>query len=193
MDKSETVEAVETQNDGAEVETRDVETEVKENQSEKTESPEARVARLKRELRRAQQKAGIAEEEAADAQYEPKNRSFKLGYEHKAYLNANGIKGKEEYALAEEYVQNTGKELEEVVDSKFFQAELSEMRSLRDSKLASDAASGSKRGQQSARDTVEYWLAKGDDILPPPYMTKLRREVVNARIAKYNNPSPFLN
>ena len=160
---------------------------------EKTETPEAKVARLKRQLRREQQKLGVAEEEIEEAKYKPKSKPFELGYEHKAFLNANQIRGKDEYALVQEYIQNTGKELEEVIESKFFQAELKELRGYRDSRAASDAASGSKRGANSAQDTVDYWLAKGDDALPPPYMTQLRRDVVNARIKKHSNNSPFRN
>lgn len=191
METSETDVVVESQNNDTEVTPNDVpQTEAP---AKETESPEARVARLKRELARAQRKAGIAEEEAEDAKFQPKNKSFELGYEHKAFLNANGIKGQDEYSLVKEYAQNTGKEIEDIIETKFFQSELKELRALRDSRMASDAASGSKRGQQSARDTVDYWLAKGDEALPPSYQTQLRRDVINARIKKYDNQSPFKN
>lgn len=188
--KNESVEVVETQNNDT------VETEAESTRTEKvvkTETPEAKVARLARELRRAQIKAGIAVEEAEAEAAKPAHKPFELGYDHKAYLNANGIKGKDEYELVKEYVANTGKDLEEVVESKHFQNELLELRQIKDSKLASNAASGNTRGGQSAKDTVDYWLNKGPDVLPPAYMTELRRQVVAARVKKSSNQSPFLN
>ena len=156
------------------------------------ETPEARVARLERELDRARRKAGIAKEDVEKSKTKPKGKPFELGYDHKAFLNANGVRGLDEYNLVQDYIVNTGKDLEEVIDSRFFQAELKELRAYKDSKAASDALSGNKRGQQSARDTVDYWLNKGDDELPPPYMKELRRQVVASRMKKYDNSvSPF--
>lgn len=155
------------------------------------ETLEAKKARLERQLKKTKQQLGITDEEAENTK--DAKTPFKLGYEHKAYLNANGIKGPEEYALVSEFVSNTGKELEEIVDSKYFQSELKQLREMKESKLASDATSGGKRGGGSARDTVEYWLNKGPDELPPSYMTQLRREVIAARIKTVSNNSPFKN
>lgn len=157
------------------------------------ETLEQQAARLQRELKRTRQKLGITEEDVEDERSTPKHKPFTLDRADKAFLIAKGLQTEEEWTLAKEYVQNTGKELEEVVDSRYFQKELTEMRQTRESKMAIDAVSGSKRGLPSARDTVDYWLAKGVDELPPAYMSDLRRQVVNARAKQYSNNSPFKN
>lgn len=194
MNENESVEVLETQKQDMDLEVEpEVDSFESEVKTQKVETPDQRVARLQRELKRAKQKAGIAEEEAEVARSSPKSKSFSLGYSEKAYLNANGIKGTDEYELVKDFASNTGKDLEEIIESRFFQSELKEVRQLRESRAASDAASGSSRGMPSARDTVDYWLAKGDNALPPSYMTQLRRDVVNARSKKYSNTSPFRN
>lgn len=171
MNENDTVEVVETQNnDTVEVETTP---EVKETPKE---TPESKVARLKRQLKRAQQELGVAEEEVQ----KPIAKPFSLDRADKAFLNANGIKGPDEYELVADFVRNTGKDIEDVIESKYFISQLNDVRSMRESKIASDAASGSPRSGQTARDTVEYWVAKGQ--LPPAHMKQLRREVVNTRM-----------
>jgi hypothetical protein len=79
--------------------------------------------------------------------------------------------------------------MEDVIDTKFFNNDLKELRATKESRMASDAASGNNRTGQSSRDTVEYWMGKGK--LPPPYMTQLRRDVVNARLKKEKDGSKF--
>ncbi len=181
MDNESEVQVVE-QNDNTEVEVQETETVVKEKPME---SPEAKLARLQREVKRAKQKLGIEETE----EVEIKRKPFSLGYAEKAYLNANGVKGKDEYDLVAEMVSNTGKDIEELLENKYFQSELKDLRSTRESKNASDATSGSRTGQSSAKDTVDYWVAKGS--LPPSYMVQLRRDVVNAKIKRETGGSKF--
>jgi len=173
-----TVEVEETQNtdtESTETQKDEVETKEETRNDKYTETPEARVSRLRRELKRAQQKLGVEEE----VEVKPKTKSFSLDRADKAFLNANGIKGQDEYNLVTDFVKNTGKDIEEIIDSKYFQSELKDSRATRESKMASDAASGSNRTGNSAQDTVEYWINKG--TLPPPYMKQLRRDVVNTR------------
>lgn len=109
-----------------------------------------------------------------------------LDYGQKAFLVANGIKGKEEIDLVKEYLAN-GKELDDVVENKHFQNDL---KDLREAKAVKDATpSGSKRSGTSARDSVDYWLAKGE--LPPTDQVQLRRDVVNARMKKETSGNKF--
>jgi len=141
-----------------------------------TETPEARVARLQRQLKRAQKDAGVEIDEA------PKKKTSKesgeLDYGQKAFLVANGIKGSEETNLVKEVMSATGKSLDEVLESRHFQAEL---KGLREDKATKDAIPpGSKRSGQSQANEVEYWIAKGE--LPPADQRELRTKVVNARI-----------
>ena len=98
---------------------------------------------------------------------------------------ANGIKGSKETELIQKVLSESGKTVEEVLESKYFQAELNELREL--NKTDDALPKGSKRTGQSAQDTVDYWIAKGE----LPTDRKLRQDVVNARIAKETNKSVF--
>jgi len=97
-------------------------------------------------------------------------------YAEKAYLKASQI-APDEFSLVEDAMKATGKSLDEVLDSKWFQAELKEQR---DAKASKDAVpSGTKRSNTTSRDSVEYWIAKGE---LPKDNPELARKVVNARI-----------
>jgi hypothetical protein len=98
-------------------------------------------------------------------------------YAEKAYLLANGLKS-DEFAVIEEAMKSTGKSIDDVLGSKWFQNDLKERREVAASKAA--LPDGSGRSGQTTRDTVDYWLAKGE--LPPADQVELRRKVVNAKI-----------
>lgn len=151
------------------------------------ETAEAKRARLKRQLKKVEQELGVSEEEVDEVK--PKASTFKLDLAAKGFLNSNSIKGKDEYDLVTDMIRNTGKDIEDVIESKYFQAELRDLRSTRESKMASDAASGARKGQPSARDTVDYWVSKNE--LPPAHMVQLRRDVVNARQKIDSNQGKF--
>lgn len=120
----------------------------------------------------------------------PVEKKEGFDYAEKGYLRSAGIKSSE-YELVEKYIQ-AGKSLDEVLDEdstvgKLFQAELKEQRQEKESRDA--LPSGGKRSTSSARDSVEYWLAKGE--LPPWNERELRQKVVNAKISKESNKSQF--
>ena len=120
-------------------------------------------------------------------------KSGELDYGQKAYLVANGIKEADEVALVKEVMQSTGKSLDDIVANKHFQAELQD---LRDKKTTAEATpSGSKRANQSAKDSVEYWVNKkdSDGNLELPTDRELRTKVVNARITADKNRGQFYN
>ena len=119
----------------------------------------------------------------------PENKNpSELGYGEKAYLVANGIKGADEIALVKEYLAN-GKSLDDIPDNKYFQNDLKE---LRETKATKDAMpTSSKRSPSSGRDSVDYWINKGE--LPPTDQVQLRRDVLNARIKKETEGSKFAN
>lgn len=151
------------------------------------ETPDQKEARLARMLDRHQKKHGLGKYANGQQPSDDKNKSGDLDYGQKAFLVANGVKDAEEVALVQTVMKDTGKTLEQVLESKYFQAELKEMR---DAKATADATpNGTKRSGQSARDTVEYWLAKGE--LPPADQVKLRRDVVNARMKAESSGNPF--
>lgn len=154
-----------------------------ESQSKNQESLEDREARLERQLRQTRKKLGIDDAEPA----KKTSKSDGLDYGEKAYLVANGIKGSSETKLVQEIMADTGKSLEDVIDSKYFQAELKELRELE----ASSVTIKGKRSSGVGQDSVDYWLAKGE--LPPASEVKLRRDVVNARLKKSSNKGVFYN
>lgn len=93
----------------------------------------------------------------------------------------------EEIKLVEEYKISTGRDIDSILTNKHFLAELKDIRDFRNSKEA--IPSGSGRSGNSARDSVEYWMAKGE--LPPKDQFELRRQVVNGRIKREKNKSIF--
>jgi hypothetical protein len=105
----------------------------------------------------------------------------------RAVLRAEKITAPEELDLVESIMKETGKSLEDVLETKYFQSELKEMRETKASKDA--VPSGTRRSSQSARDTVDYWVSKGE--LPPIDQVELRRKVVNARMQTEKSKSQF--
>jgi hypothetical protein len=106
----------------------------------------------------------------------------------KAYLIANGIKGAE-IEFVKKLQKETGKDVETLLGTTYFQTELKAFRD----KATTDGAvpSSSKRSQASSVDSVEYWLAKGE--LPPKDQVKLRQDVVNARMKSESSKTRFYN
>jgi hypothetical protein len=105
----------------------------------------------------------------------------------RAVLRVEKITEPDEIALIESTMKESGKSLEQVLAMKYFQSELKEMRELRTSKEA--IPSSTRRSSQSSRDSVDYWVAKGE--LPPASEVKLRRDVVNAKIAQEKQKNHF--
>lgn len=137
-------------------------------------------------LKRAETKLSKFKEPETKTETAPSKPSD-LDWGQKAFLLANGIKGSDETGLVKDFMANTGKSLDEVMESKYFQSELKEFR---DAKLTENAVpSGSKRTGQTAQSTVEYWLSKGE--LPPTSEVQLRREVVNARLKAEKSGNVF--
>lgn len=135
----------------------------------------------------AEKLAAKKAEEAKEKQPQDKKEDKKdFDYAEKAYLKAMGIE-KDEFPFVLEAMQSTGKSLDEMLDSKYFQSELKEKR---EEKASQDAIpSGSKRSGGSARDSVEYWLAKGE--LPPTDQRELRQQVVNAKLKAESAKNKF--
>jgi len=157
------------------------ESQVDESVDYKAELDEAR-AEIAKYKRIAKQKA-----KKATKKTDSKSSNGELGYGEKAFPNANGIKGSDEYAIIQEAMEATGKTLDEVVENKFVKSELEELRGSREVEDA--IPNGKSRSNQSHRNEVDYWVAKGE--LPPKENVALRRKVVNARISANKNKSKF--
>ena len=119
-----------------------------------------------------------AEKAKLDAKVEKKVEKVLEGKEldrlDKAILRVEKITSPEEIALVEAMMKESGKDVEGVLASKFFQSELASLREAQATKEATPT--GSKRSGQSPRDEVDYWIAKGE--LPPQDQQKLRMDVV---------------
>lgn len=118
---------------------------------------------------------------AADKQKE-------LGYDQRAYLaSVHEVKHPEDVTFVQNAMNATGRTLEEVMADTFITDKLKEMGEHRATKEATPAAGDRSGG--AAKDSVEYWLAKGE--LPPKDQVELRRKVVNAKIKKSQGTEPF--
>lgn len=147
------------------------------------ESDEAKEARLERQLSQLRKKRGIETPKQAK-QAEVKDE---LGIIERRILRLDGIKSDEEISLVQEFMKDTGKDFESVIESRAFKAEL---KALREEKATEDALPrGTKRSSNSSKSNVEYWLAKGE--LPPASDVQLRREVVNAKMKQIESRSQF--
>lgn len=147
---------------------------------------EAKAKELEGRLKRADTKLKKLSDSPAPSK---PSTSGEFDYSQKAFLAVNEVKSAKELDLAKEFMANTGKSLDDVVTNKYFLQELKELKDLEATALATP--SGSKRTGQSAQDSVEYWLAKGE--MPPQGMTELRRAYVNAKMKKDDNSKKFYN
>lgn len=118
---------------------------------------------------------------------EPKVEEKKgFDYAEKAYLKSSDIKS-EEFDLVAKIMKDTGKSLDDVLDSKYFQSELT---GLREEKASQDAIpEGTKRSTTTTKDKVDYWIAKGE--MPPADQPALRREYVNAKTKALKDGNKF--
>lgn len=152
-------------------------------QPDPNETPEQKLARWNRQADRFAKKNKLGKYAEGDQPANGDGKAKKgLDWGQKAYLSAEGVKGADEIALVESVMRESGKDLDGVLASGYFQAELKGLRERREA--ANAVPSGTKRtGQSSAKD-VQFWVDKGE--LPPdtPENVKLRREVVNARAGK---------
>lgn len=131
-------------------------------------------------------KDGLGTKQPKDQQ-QPKPKEGELDYGQKAFLISSGIKTEEEFAFVSSAMKDSGKSLDDVLKSPFLQGELKRIRE----EVATKAAIPGREDAQGqpARDSVEYWLNKGE--LPPLDQPELRQKVVNAKIAKEKNKSQF--
>lgn len=155
------------------------------------ETPEARHARLKRQLDQHEKKhkLGSYAEKQPEGDGKQASKQGDFDYGELAYLTAKGIEADEDIALVRQVMSETGKALKDVLGSKYFQAELKQLREDRAAKDAIPAKNGRTGG--AARDTVDYWIAKGE--LPPdtPENKQLRRDVVNAKAKAQTSGTKF--
>lgn len=181
---------MENKNEDEEIIIEDLPKDAEEGQEDKTDWKE--IARKKDGmLRRAQTK--LEKLKSAKPADQPKSDKSTdgdgsvLDRVDRAVLRVEKITNEDEVALVESFMKDTGRNLDQVLANKVFQAELKEMRELAATEQATPK--GTNRSGTATRDTVDYWLAKGE--LPPVSDAALRTKVVNAKIARERSGSQF--
>ncbi|MAH46246.1 hypothetical protein CMI37_10475 [Candidatus Pacearchaeota archaeon] len=178
-------EDVEDEDAGAEETPTDWEKRAKQLEKKGSKQREATKA-LKAEIAELKKANTPKEDEKPEAQTPASEETKGFNYAEKAYLLAKEIK-ENEFDFVREVMDATGKSLDDVLATGYFQKDLKERRDAAATKEATP--SGSKRSGTASRDKVEYWIKKG--VLPPTDQNKLRREVVKAKIAKAKSGSTF--
>lgn len=171
-----------TNENGEEVIVEDVDEQEIDEPNEPTVDWEAKAKELEGRLKRAETKLSKTPKPEAGKP----STSNGLDYGMKALLRAEGIKGETETKLVEQFMKETGKSLEQVIDSKFFKAELEEMRELA---RTAEAIPSGKRSGNSAVDSVEYWMSKPIEDVPQD----MRIKVVNAKLEREKKGGVFYN
>lgn len=142
---------------------------------------QARARELEGRLKRAEKKLSRNDN---DSPSKP-SKTGEFDYGQKAFLVANGVKSSDEMGLVKDIMKDTGKSLDQVLESKYFTKELEELREAR--KTSNAIPSNSKRSNNTSRDSVDYWLAKGE----LPEDRELRSKVVKAKWQKSSSVNPF--
>ena len=142
--------------------------------------------RLKTKLEKKEEIKDVEEPKAKLKKKKSVSKEKGFDYAQKAFMKVNDVTSKE-YPLVQDIMDATGKDLDEVLESKYFRAEQKE---LREAEASADAIpDGTKRSAQTSRDKVDYWLAKGE--MPPADQVQLRRDYVNAKLKKAEDVSKF--
>ena len=77
----------------------------------------------------------------------------------KLALSVAGIKADDEIELFNKWKEQTGREADDVVGNKIFQAELADLRTTKANQQATSDIKG-EQGESGVRNTPEYWIAK---------------------------------
>ena len=86
-----------------------------------------------------------------------------FGLLEKSYLRSADIVDEDEVELVKKMMEETGKEIDVLIETKYFKSELEELRDKKTTEKATSDIRGGKGGTK-ASDSPEYWIAKG---VPP--------------------------
>jgi len=98
----------------------------------------------------------------------------------KMTLRSEKITDADEVELANDFKKRTGMEMEEVITDDIFVAKLEKLRDNKANTLATEGIKDGGGGKGSAKDTPEYWIAKGT----PPTVDQVPDRKVRAKIAR---------
>ena len=128
---------------------------------------------------RLKTKQDKAKKEVEPVEKKPEPKPDEFGLSHKSYLRAAGITAEDEVELARDTAKKWGMEIDKLVDDEDFKIKLDKLRT---SKANATAVSNVKGGggQPQAKNTPEYWIAKGT----PPSATDVPDRKTRAKIAR---------
>jgi hypothetical protein len=178
---------MENQNEDEEVveELEDEIVEENEEVQEDTTDWKAKFEETEGRLRRAEKKLSKAKSSVEKKASQP-SESDGLDYGKKAFLNSNGIKGAKEFDFVENELAKSGEELEDLLENDYFKSKLEKFRAIN---RTSEAIPKSSNGGGTTTNSVEYWMTKPIEEVP----ADMRRQVVNAKIAKDKTKGKFYN
>lgn len=113
-------------------------------------------------------------------------KSDEFDYGKMAFLTSNGIKGTKEIDFVNDEAKKSGMKLTDLLENEYFQSKLDKFRALNKTAEATIKGKDSK-GIQT--DSVEYWLNKPIEDVPP----EMRIKVVNAKLKQNESTGVFYN
>lgn len=125
----------------------------------------------------------LSEEKKPDNQPPPK-KGFDLG--EKAYLKSMDV-DVEDFEYIQEAMEDSGKSLDSLLETKWFQNDLKERKESRATAMA--MPKDTRRATSSARNTVDYWIQKNE--LPPREEWDLRKQVLAEKLKRAKNKNQF--
>ena len=137
----------------------------------------ATLGSLKRELKDAKKAA----EEATKTKDTPtkETKSDDYGLLQKGYLRMSGITAEDEVELALSTAKKWGVEVDKLIDDEDFQVKLKKVRDAKTNATATQGIKG-ETGSSQAKNTTEYWKAKGTPPTPADVPDrKLRQKIVS--------------
>lgn len=147
---------------------------------------------LKRDHKNLQKEIQGLKEKPAEAT--PEKTTEEFGLLQKLALKSEGISDEDEVELAKKIQQETNLSWDKLVESKYFKSELEELRTQKANEQATAGVKGDGGKGSEAKQTAEYWLAKG---VPPTKEDvpdrKKRAEIARAFITKSKPGFKFYN
>lgn len=116
-----------------------------------------------------------------------------FGLLQKSYLRSADIVEEDEVELVKKLMEETGKDIDVLIETKYFKSELEELRDVKaTTKATSDVRGG--RGNTQATDTAEHWIAKGIPPTPEQVPDRATRvKIARAMIASEDTGKKFYN
>lgn len=141
----------------------------------------------------AKAKAKKEEKKPEESKPQDKKSDEEFGLLEKSYLRSADIVDEDEIELVKKLMKETGKDIDKLIESKYFKSELEELRTTKKNEKATSNVRGGK-GTTKATDNPEYWIAKG---VPPTAEQvpdrKTRAKIARAMMASTKSGKKFYN